>query len=102
MAGSSRKPLIDKRGEARSLQDEDLAVAVRVGDHPSLEAAVKAAVGKRRAAKEAWRVEARIRLDPGVLAHYRSAGPDWEDEISRVLRKAAGSDPRLTPSGSGP
>jgi uncharacterized protein (DUF4415 family) len=31
-----------------------------------------------------------IRLDPDVLAHFRSSGPGWQSRINEALRKAAG------------
>lgn len=31
-----------------------------------------------------------IRLDPDVLAYFRSTGPRWQSRINAALRKAAG------------
>lgn len=31
-----------------------------------------------------------LRIDSGVLAHFQSAGPGWQDRINDVLRQAAG------------
>jgi uncharacterized protein (DUF4415 family) len=30
-----------------------------------------------------------LRLDPGVVEHYRASGPGWYTRINDVLRKAA-------------
>jgi uncharacterized protein (DUF4415 family) len=30
-----------------------------------------------------------LRLDPDVLAHFRSTGPGWQSRINALLRKAA-------------
>lgn len=34
-----------------------------------------------------------LRLDPDVLAHFRSSGPGWQSRINAALRKAAGLRP---------
>jgi uncharacterized protein (DUF4415 family) len=31
-----------------------------------------------------------LRLDPDVIAHFRSLGPGWQARINEALRKAAG------------
>ena len=41
---------------------------------------------KKVAPKEA----VNIRLDPDVLAHFRSTGPRWQSRINAALRKAVG------------
>jgi uncharacterized protein (DUF4415 family) len=41
---------------------------------------------KKNAPKEA----VNIRLDPDVVAHFRSGGPGWQSRINAVLRKVAG------------
>jgi uncharacterized protein (DUF4415 family) len=34
-----------------------------------------------------------LRLDPDVLAHFRSGGPGWQSRINAALRKAAKLQP---------
>ena len=31
-----------------------------------------------------------VGLDPEVVRHFRPAGPDWQNRINDILRKAAG------------
>jgi hypothetical protein len=44
----------------------------------------------------------KLRLDPGVLAHFRDLGPGWQTRINATLRRAAGlkkdraSDPPIS------
>jgi uncharacterized protein (DUF4415 family) len=70
-------------GEAPELTDDWFAKAdlyqgeklVRRGGRP-----------KTAAPKEA----VNIRLDPDLLAHFRSTGPGWQSRINAALRKVAG------------
>lgn len=45
-------------------------------------------VGRPKKAKPKEAVN--VRLDPDVLAYFRSTGPGWQSRINAALRKAAG------------
>lgn len=36
------------------------------------------------------KISTTIRLDPGVIAHFKAEGPGWQSRINEALRKAAG------------
>jgi uncharacterized protein (DUF4415 family) len=43
-----------------------------------------------RPKKAAPKKAVNIRLDPDVLAYFRSTGPGWQSRVNAALRKAAG------------
>lgn len=43
-----------------------------------------------RPKKTAPKKAVNIRLDPDVLAYFRSTGPGWQSRVNAALRKAAG------------
>ena len=58
---------------------------------PDLAAAIDRELQRRgRPPVENPRQQVSIRLDPDVLAHYKSTGKGWQSRINDALRKAAG------------
>lgn len=50
----------------------------------------KAPVQRGRPRAETPKVSTTIRLDPDVLAAFKSDGPGWQSRINAALRKVAG------------
>jgi uncharacterized protein (DUF4415 family) len=70
----------------------DFAESVRVGDHPSLEAAMDAAQAKYHAArrgrgpqKAPRKQMVSLRLDAAVLERFRATGKGWQSRINTTL-----------------
>ncbi|MCD2174766.1 BrnA antitoxin family protein [Rhizobium sp. C4] len=58
---------------------------------PDLAASIDRELARRgRPPVENPRRQVSIRLDPDVLAHYKSTGKGWQSRINDALRKAAG------------
>ena len=70
--------------------DEDFARARPIEEAP--EAIRKTFAKSRGRPKGSVKVEAKqaisLRLDPDVLAYWRSTGPGWQSRINDALRKA--------------
>ena len=100
---SSKRPLTDEE-EAEiqrmiasdpdnpELTDEQIAQARPFREvFPDLAAAIDRELARRgRPPVENPRRQVSIRLDPDVLAHYKSTGKGWQSRINDALRKAAG------------
>jgi uncharacterized protein (DUF4415 family) len=73
--------------DARELTDEDFA-RMRPAEEvvPRIVAAYRRTRGKQRAPVKKL---VSLRLDPDVVAHFRSTGPGWQGRINRALRKVA-------------
>ena len=50
----------------------------------------KASVRRGRPKSDMTKVRTTLRLDPDILAAFRSGGPGWQSRINDALRKAAG------------
>ncbi|MCY4504293.1 MAG: BrnA antitoxin family protein [Alphaproteobacteria bacterium] len=50
----------------------------------------EAPVRRGRPKSDVTKVRTTLRLDPDVLAAFRSGGPGWQSRINDALRKAAG------------
>lgn len=100
---SSKRPLTDEE-EAEiqrmiasdpdnpELTDEQIAQAKPFREvFPDLAASIDRELARRgRPPVENPRRHVSIRLDPDVLAHYKSTGKGWQSRINDALRKAAG------------
>lgn len=100
---SSKRPLTDEE-EAEiqrmiasdpdnpELTDEQIAQARPFREvFPDLAASIDRELARRgRPPVENPRRQVSIRLDPDVLAHYKSMGKGWQSRINDALRKAAG------------
>lgn len=100
---SSKRPLTDEE-EAEiqrmiasdpdnpELTDEQIAQAKPFREvFPDLAASIDRELARRgRPPVENPRRQVSIRLDPDVLAHYKSTGKGWQSRINDALRKAAG------------
>ncbi len=100
---SSKRPLTDEE-EAEiqrmiasdpdnpELTDEQIAQAKPFREvFPELAASIDRELARRgRPPVENPRRQVSIRLDPDVLAHYKSTGKGWQSRINDALRKAAG------------
>jgi uncharacterized protein (DUF4415 family) len=73
--------------DTRELTDEDFA-RMRPAEEvvPQIVAAYRRSRGKQRAPVKKM---VSLRLDPDVLAHFRSTGPGWQGRINQALRKVA-------------
>jgi uncharacterized protein (DUF4415 family) len=88
-----RKPLTDKDGNVRELQDEDIRDMRPAAEilPPELVAVLpKRRPGERGQGKRPPKKLIALRLDPDVLEHFRATGPGWQSRINEALRKAAG------------
>ena len=50
----------------------------------------KAPVRRGRPKSDVTKVQTTLRLDPDVIAAFRSDGPGWQSRMNEALRKAAG------------
>ncbi|MDE0240340.1 MAG: BrnA antitoxin family protein [bacterium] len=50
----------------------------------------KAPVCRGRPKSDVTKVQTTFRLDPDVIAAFRSDGPGWQTRMNEALRKAAG------------
>jgi len=88
-----RRPLTDKDGNVRELQDEDIREMRPAADVlPSELVAVlpRRRPGERGPGKRPSKKLVTLRLDPDVVEHFRATGPGWQSRINEALRKAAG------------
>ena len=68
---------------------KDFKAAKRVEDIPALAMLTKRRPGERGPQKAPTKEAVKLRLDPDVLAHYRSAGAGWQTRMNDDLRRAA-------------
>jgi uncharacterized protein (DUF4415 family) len=79
------KPLTDEDGEVRELTAADFAAMRPAAEVvPEVVAAYKRSRG--RPSQEKTKISTTIRLDPEVLAYFRSAGQGWQTRINEALQ----------------
>ena len=81
---ASKRPILDPDDDAPDLSA------------PEWRAKAEAAMAARRAgrpslAEHQRKVVTTIRLDPDVIAHFRSAGAGWQTRVNEALREWIGS-----------
>jgi uncharacterized protein (DUF4415 family) len=85
------KPLTDRRGEVRELTRVDLRQfkpAGRVLASRLLAVLPKRKRGQRGPQVSPCKRQVTLRVDPDVLAFFKSTGPGWQTRMNRALREA--------------
>ncbi|HEX2255526.1 MAG TPA: BrnA antitoxin family protein [Afifellaceae bacterium] len=88
-----RRPLLDKHGNVRELQDDDIremCPAAEVLPAEFVGVLPTRRPGERGPGKRPPKRLVTLRLDPDVLEHFRATGPGWQSRMNEALRKAAG------------
>jgi uncharacterized protein (DUF4415 family) len=78
-------PLVGPDGEVRELTAEDFKHFRPTSDFPELAAAFERARGQRGPQKTPTKDRVGLRLDHGVVEHFRATGPGWQSRINDVL-----------------
>jgi uncharacterized protein (DUF4415 family) len=78
------KPMTDREGEVRELQDEDFVRAQHLDDLPS---ALQAKLRRGRGPQKAPTKELiSLRVSRDVLSHFRETGEGWQGRMDDALR----------------
>ena len=81
--------LIESDPDAPEATDEELAQAKPFAEaFPGLMESIRRSRGRPAIANPRQQIS--LRLDPAVIAKFKSEGKGWQGRINEVLRKAAG------------
>jgi uncharacterized protein (DUF4415 family) len=81
-----KKPLIDDDGEVRELTSDDLKLFKKTSD--VLPVGLLDVLPRRgRPLKDVTKVSTTIRLNPDIIAFFKSHGRGWQTEINDILKK---------------